>query len=92
MWFFSMLYKFVLSFVPVGEILDCVIQFSGTILYYIPFVVLFKVALKFQVLLSNERYSALLSCDSVVISFKFMSTSGSSNQLKLVEQYFFFSL
>ena len=52
--------------------------------YYIPFVVLFKVALKFQVLLSNERYSALLSCDAVVIGFKFMSTSGSSNQLKLV--------
>lgn len=66
-----------------------IIQFRGTVLYYIPFVVLFKVALKFQVLLSNERYSALLSCDSVVIGFKFMSTSGSSNQLKLVEQYFF---
>ena len=35
MWSFSMLYKFVLSFVPVGEILDCdhSIQRNYSVLY-----------------------------------------------------------
>ena len=80
-----MLYKFILSFAPVNEILDCdhSIQRYHSVLYTFCCAVQggFKVS---SVTLKWEVYSALLSCDSVVIGFKFMSTSGSSNQLKLV--------
>lgn len=50
---------------------------------------LFKVALKFQVLLSNECYSALVSCDSVVIVFKYMSTNGVQTNRNLWNSIFF---